>query len=194
MVLGGLLGAAGCSSPPPEATRWTESVYSKTTGRLEQIRADVDRDGRMETVAFMDGTTLKHIEIDRDGDGQPDRWEYYGPGRTTPGTGASQFDRWAIIVRAEEASRADAPRLRRELYEAGVLRQVEEDTDLDGRMDKWESYRNGELATVDLDLRGKGFPDRRLVYRSGGDVDRIERDLDGDGRFEPMPKSDQGPR
>ena len=73
---------------------------------------------------------------------------------------------------------------RREFYEDGVIRRTEEDTDFDGRIDKWETYDNGEqLIRVDLDLEGKGFATRRLIYRPDGTFDHVEEDVDGDGRF-----------
>ena len=36
---------------------------------------------------------------------------------------------------------------------------------------------------MDLDLAGRGFPDRRLIYRANGTLDRSESDPTGDGRF-----------
>jgi hypothetical protein len=36
---------------------------------------------------------------------------------------------------------------------------------------------------MDLDLSGRGFPDRRLIYRPDGTLDRSESDPNGDGRF-----------
>ncbi|MCC7007735.1 MAG: hypothetical protein IT184_02870 [Acidobacteria bacterium] len=182
------VGAAGCQSPSAAANDAikTESVYNRQTGRLEQLKADTDGNGTLDATAHLDGTALKDIEIDRDGDGLPDRWEYYGPGTSGAGAAANKFDRWAVILRAEEASRPDAPRTRREHYDRGILQRVEEDTDLDGRMDKWEFYTRGDLSRVELDLSGKGVADRRLIYGPTGDVIRIERDRRGDGHFEPM--------
>ena len=55
--------------------------------------------------------------------------------------------------------------------------------------DKWESYDAGVLTQVDLDLGGKGFADRRLVYGDGGNVIRIEADPDGDGVFVVVPQA-----
>jgi len=39
---------------------------------------------------------------------------------------------------------------------------------------------------LDLDVTGRGFPSRRLIYGVGGVV-RVEVDPDGDGTFEPAP-------
>jgi hypothetical protein len=183
--------AASCQSPSAMANQAdrmkTQSTYDKATGRLQELKVDTDGNGTLDAVAHMDGATLKEIELDRDGDGQADRWEYYGPG-TPQANGANKFDRWAIITRAEEGPRPDAPRTRREFYERGQLQRAEEDTDLDGRMDKWEVYENGELRRLDLDLSGKGVPDQRLIYGANGDVVRVEQDRDGDGRFEAVPE------
>ena len=40
-----------------------------------------------------------------------------------------------------------------------------------------------QLIRVDLDLEGKGFATRRLIYRPDGTFDHVEEDVDGDGRF-----------
>lgn len=168
--------AAACGSPSEAPGVTVTPVYSPETGRLQEILSDRDGDGRVDTYAFMDGPRLLRIEIDRDGDGEVDRWEHYGApavdGQPPP------------IERAEEADGPDRTITRRELYVDGVLDRVEEDTDLDGRVDKWEKYRRGRLAQVALDLTGVGRPTRRLVYDTDGNVDRVEVDLKGDGVFQ----------
>jgi hypothetical protein len=55
-----------------------------------------------------------------------------------------------------------------------LLTRAEEDTDGNGRSDKWESYHGGVLQYIDLDTTGRGVPDRRFVYDAHGDV-RLER-------------------
>jgi hypothetical protein len=72
---------------------------------------------------------------------------------------------------------------RREFYVKGVIDHVEEDTDGDGRIDKWEQYAAGALVRMDLDLSGRGFPDHRLTYRPDGSLERTDVDTAGDGRF-----------
>lgn len=183
-----LFAGAGCGDRPANGAVpgiATSAVYNSNTGRLEKLTADQDGDGKQDTVAYMDGSRLKWIEIDRDNDGHPDRWEYYEP--MDSATGVTAFDRRAVITRADESARPDGVITRREFYEKGVLQRVEQDSNLDGRMDKWEYYTNDVLTRVDLDLTGKGFPDRRLIYGPNGDVVRIEQDPDGDGTFTPMP-------
>ena len=53
--------------------------------------------------------------------------------------------------------------------------RVEEDTNGDGKVDKWETYAGGTLATMALDSTGKGSPDRKLIYKADGSFDRIEK-------------------
>jgi hypothetical protein len=187
---GGLLAAAlilgacaGASAPPADDS--TKAVYNQTTGRLEQIVSDRNRDGQPDTWAHMSGTLVERIEIDRNSDGSPDRWEHYAVIPT--GTSVrSSADGRTIITHAEEANGPDAAITRREFFESGEVARVEEDTDLNGSVDKWEQYRDGMLVHVALDLQGKGFADRRLVYGPSGNVERVEADPDGDGRFEPV--------
>jgi hypothetical protein len=165
--------ASGCGRQ--EAGQVTP-IYNKTTGRLEQLVGSRNGDGRVDTRAQMDGARLRSVEIDRNRDGRPDRWEYYEPDQTT---------RRSMLVRAEEANGPDGRVTRHEYYDKGAIQRVEEDTDGDGRIDKWEAYEEGSLARMDLDLSGRGFPDRRLIYRRDGTLERTESDPTGDGRFKP---------
>jgi hypothetical protein len=173
---------SGCVQPPSRGagTRATP-IYNKQTGRLEALLYDKNGDGKIDTHAHMEGVRLKFIEIDLNGDERPDRWEYYVPATMSDGL-ARLHD--TILERAEEARLFNGKITRREFYENGVIRRTEEDTDFDGRIDKWETYDNGEqLIRVDLDLQGKGFATRRLIYRPDGPFDHVEEDPDGNGRF-----------
>ena len=174
--------AAACApaSGPEDAAPAVTPSYNPSTGRLEQLTADRNGDGKVDTWAFMDGVRLERVEIDRDADGRPDRWEHY---EESPGDTASGGVR---LTQAEERPVPDGIVTRREFYTAGVLERVEEDTTASGRANKWEFYTSGVLARVELDLAGRGTPDQRLVYGPSGDVERIERDADGDGQFEPV--------
>ena len=188
------LALAACGAPKPTGPIATP-IYNEKDGTLEQLVTDANGDGKVDTRAFMKGLQLQRIEIDRNGDDAPDRWEYYDqapPGVSVP----NSPDGRAMITRAEEANGTGQAITRRELYERGVIARVEEDTNVDGRLDKWEIYEAGELAHVDLDLGGKGFADRRLVYGDGGNVIRIEADPEGDGTFVlvPMPKPEDKPK
>jgi hypothetical protein len=160
VLAAGLLSVA-CGPAPP--TGQATPVYNRTTGRLEQLVSDADANGTPDARAYMDGVALQRIELDRNQDGKPDRWEHYAPSAAGASVGTPP-----AIVRAEEANGADARVTRTESYKDGVLARVEEDTDLDGRVDKWETYEDGELRFVDLDLEGQGVATQRLVYATDG--------------------------
>lgn len=189
VALAALLTAAGCGSPSAGSKdARVAPIYNQETGKLEQLVSDRDGDGKPETRAFMDGAVLKRIEIDRNGDGTADRWEYY-TGGLFAGQGRSVAP---AVERAEEANGPDSRITRREFFASGVIQRVEDDTDNNGRPDKWEWYEAGQLSRVELDLIGKGFPSQRLVYGAGGAVVRIETDPEGDGTFIPVPLGNSG--
>jgi hypothetical protein len=183
--LSGLVAATGCRAQAPPSSSGLSPVYNKETGKLEQLLSDRNGDGKVDTRAFMEGTRIVRIEIDRNGDGRPDRWEYY----SAPLPDGSP----TVIERAEEANGPDPTKVtRHEFYDRGVLRTVDDDTDADGRPDKWESYEQGRLARVDMDLSGHGKPDHRLIYDESGDV-TPEIDLKGNGDFVPVPSPEPSP-
>jgi hypothetical protein len=183
----GVIGlVSGCTrpAPPPPAQTQTTPVYSEKTGRLEEV-VHRDANGKVDTRAFMDGVLVKRIEIDRNHDGRTDRWEYYAaaaPG-TTP---ANSPDGRSMIDHADEANGPTDAVTRHEYYDNGLIARVVDDTDSDGRPDKWEYYQAGVLARVELDLAGKGYPSRRLIYGPDGNVTRVESDDAGTGRFTPV--------
>jgi hypothetical protein len=175
----------GCrSAPPPAVEGGATPVYNKDTGALEQLISDRDGDGTIDTRAFMDGVRLKHIEIDLNADGRPDRWEFYLPAPAAAAAGAPAAP--TQLSHVEEAGAFDARITRREFYQNGALVRVEEDTDINGRADKWEFYEAGTLTRIDLDLVGKGAATQRLHYRPDGSVSRVETDPEGDGTFSPV--------
>lgn len=181
-----LLPGLACHTAPEPSGPPATPIYNSTTGQLEQVVSDTDGDGKIDTKAFMDGRRLKHIEIDRNADGRPDRWEYYvdaPPERIRPNAADGRSE----IERVEEANGPDDRITRREFYERGELARVEDDSDLDGRVDRWEQYDHGILSRLDLDLNRAGFPDRRLIYGKDGSIDRIEVDPAGTGAWKEAP-------
>ena len=77
---------------------------------------------------------------------------------------------------------------RREVYDPSLadvqnaLLRVEEDTNGDGRIDKWETFEAGALKTAAWDENGDGVADRRFTYR-GSIPTLLETDPDSSGRF-----------
>jgi hypothetical protein len=170
---------AACQRPA-EAPPTITPDYDKGTGKLTRLSHDTNGNGKLDTVALMDGGRVVRVEADEDENGTVDRWEYYtsNPGQTT-GAGQSAD----VLERVERATNRDGRVNRWEFFDAGTLTRVNEDTNGDGRVDKWEEYAQGTLTVMALDTVGRGTPDRKLVY-SDGNLDHIEIDPDGSGRFQ----------
>lgn len=199
------LAAAACSDPDKIRARdTTVPTYDQRTGKLIQLTYDRNKNGRIDTWTDMDGTRPLRSRIDLDEDGRIDRWEYYDETGKLLKVGFSRVhgekpDAWAYsgpdgrIVRVEVSSTADERRIDRwEHYDpavatpagdaSGALLSAEEDTDGNGRPDKWETYERGVLRTVAFDENGDGRADRRLTYADGQLV-RIESQPDASGAF-----------
>lgn len=172
-------------------------MYDKTTGRLTRLEADSDGDGKPDTWAYMDGPRVERVEADDNGDGTVDRWEYHTAGPAAPGSQArppriARPGRGVAatpdktIDRIELATRHDGVVSRWEYFDNGLPSRVEEDTDGDGKVDKWETYTAGHISMMAIDLQRRGRPDRRLIYRPDGTLDRIEADPTGSGTFQPL--------
>ena len=188
--------AAACGSVDNASANGAIQAKYDDNGRLKQLLYDRNKNGRVDTVAFMDGTRFIRIEIDSDEDGLVDRWEYYGADQKLEKVGFSkandgQPDTWVYrdvkddVRKIEMSTRRDGKVSRTEYYDNGSLVRVEEDSDGDGKVDRWESYLDGVLRTVAFDTTGRGKPDRRLVYDAAGAVERLELDSHGDGKFAP---------
>jgi hypothetical protein len=73
---------------------------------------------------------------------------------------------------------------RHEYFRADALVRVEEDTNADGRIDKWDRYEGTVLREVAFDTTfASGRPDRRVTYDARGHFVAVEADLAGDGTF-----------
>jgi hypothetical protein len=185
--------AAACST----ATDGEKSIaeYDRETGRLRRLTVDVNGNGRNDSVSHMDGTRIDRIELDLDENGKLDRWDFYRTDRILESVGFSRSNDGVMdarafygpaetIARIELSTGRDGRFNRVEFYEAGLLVRGEEDTNGDGRPDKWETYAaNAGAATneppfaitsVAFDDSGSGFPQRRVIYGRGGRVVRTE--------------------
>jgi hypothetical protein len=128
----------------------------------------------------MDGMRVVRVEVDEDGDGKVDRWEYHS-GLAPSGTAPASVDK--TTERIERATRHDGKVSRWERFDKGVLVHVEEDTDGDGLIDKWEDYTAGTLRLMAIDTQHRGKPERRLIYLADGTFDHVEVDVTGAGVF-----------
>lgn len=191
---------AGSIHQPYDAA--IQPTYDESTGRLRELAYDANGDGRTDTWVDMDGTRALESRVDLDGDGRIDRWEHYDEAGTLARVGFSRrndgrADAWACpgpdgrLSLIEISSTYDPSAIdRREYYDPdapspagqGALVRAEEDSNGDGRMDKWETYEGGAIRSVAFDETGNGIPDRRLVF-SGTVLSSIESEPDASGRF-----------
>ncbi|HYE87951.1 MAG TPA: hypothetical protein VEA16_16420 [Vicinamibacterales bacterium] len=183
-----------------DAGRRVVPAYDPFTSQLIQLSADLNGDGRTDQWTYMAGSRPLRGESDGDGDGRIDRWEYFDSAATLVSVGSSSLndgieDTWTTPPSASgetivtRARRRDSVVDRREVYLQNALTRVEEDTNGDGKMDQWNMYEGGVLRELRIDSTlSSGRADRRLVYDARGQLVGIERDPDGDGRFEPAPK------
>lgn len=193
-----IIGCAACSDPERERLKaTTKPTYDERTGRLKELTSDANGNGRIDTWTEMDGSRPVQSRADRNEDGRIDRWEYYDTTGRLVKVGFSRRDdgrpdAWAEpgsdgrISRVLVSSTGDQSRIDRwETYSPSapdVLTAVEEDTNGDGRADKWEKYVDGRLQNAAFDENADGRPDRQLTYRQGVLV-RIESEPDATGRF-----------
>jgi hypothetical protein len=186
-----------CSTPASSPARVSGS-YDADSGQLRAIALDSNNNGRTDTWSQVDGARVVRVDVDTDHDGTIDRWEYYGPdgrlekvGYSRAGTGTP--DAWAWpdasgqLARLELADAATGATVRTEYYDGGVIQRAIDDTDRDGRPDKWEDYAGGRLVTLSFDLSGRGTPERRLHYGTDGSLERSER-VGPDDSFDPSPR------
>jgi len=195
--------ATGCSDPDKERLKQTtKATYDQSTGRLKELTYDANKNGRIDTWTEMDGTRPIRARIDRNEDGKLDRWEYYDEKGQLAKVGFSRADdgkpdAWAFagadgkVVRIEISSARDEKKIDRwERYEpkgagpegVGALLAADEDTNGDGKPDKWETYDGGALKTAAFDEDHDGRPDRRLTY-AGGRLTLIETQPDASGSY-----------
>jgi hypothetical protein len=169
--------------------------YDKRTGRLQTLRYDSNGDGRVDMTSTMDGARVTKIEIDKDFDGHPDRWEYYDAQLKLEKVGFSRAsdgkeDAWSLadaagnIERIDVSTKRDGTIQRVEHYKDGMLVRADEDTNGDGKPDKWETCDGDRLAMVAYDTLHRGTADRRLIYGVDGTA-HLEFDAKGNGTWTP---------
>jgi hypothetical protein len=170
----------GCA-PDPGKERLkatTKATYDPQTGRLQRLTYDSNKNGKIDTWTYMDGTRILRAEVDTNEDGKIDRWEIHGADNKLEKVGFSRADdgkadAWAFqradgkIDRVEVSTKRDGKVDRWEWYASDALARAEEDTNGDGKADKWETYAAGALQTVAFDENGDAKPDRRLTYKTG---------------------------
>jgi hypothetical protein len=193
-----------CSPLPPQNGRVVPS-YDDFSRRLMRLSADQDGDGRHDQWTYVDGNRTLRGEADTDADGKIDRWEYFGPDGALTSVGTSSRndgveDSWAMTAPAGETHLArstarDRVMDRHEYFRGETLLRVEEDTNRDGLIDKWDRYEGAVLREVAFDMTfSRGRADRRATYDARGRFIGVEIDPDGDGTFVAAPGEPEKPR
>jgi hypothetical protein len=189
------------------AARRIVPSYDPFTRRLVQMSADQNGDGRFDQWTFLDGNRPLRGEADSDGDGRIDRWEYFDTGSVLVSVGTSSQndgieDTWTFAAPTRDGEtrivlsrKRDRQLDRTEFVRGAELMRTEDDTNGDGRTDRWDRYEGSVLreAAFDTTLQ-RGRPDRRLVYDAAGRFAAIEADPDGDGTFERLSGEAARPR
>ena len=166
-----------CSQEPPKKV--TPS-YDGFTGRLIQLSADQDGDGRADQWTYLEGSRPLRGEKDADNDGRIDRWEYFGSQGELVMIGAASRndgieDTWTWVApingegRVDQSTARDRRIDRHEYYVNNVMVRDELDTNGDGRVDRWDRYEGEILREAQFDTSfNVGRPDRRLLYDPQG--------------------------
>jgi hypothetical protein len=136
------------------------AVYDPDTHLVSRIDYDDEMSGRIAARTYFSNGRPVRLELDADGDGTIDRWEYYGVdgalvrlGRSSRNDGRE--DTWATqsgySMRVDISTRRDGFVDRREFHEQGVLLRAEQDTNFDGLVDQWQEFEDGKLRVLLLD-------------------------------------------
>lgn len=190
-----LVMAVLCGCEAERATRLAVPNYDDFTGRLLQLNADQNGDGRVDQWTYLDGNRPLRGEADTDGDGRIDRWEYFDAQSVLTLIGSSSLgdgieDTWtrpALTADGEQhvsrSRQRDHRADRHEYFRGEALVRAEEDSNGDGRIDKWERYEGTSLREAAFDTTfTRGRADRRVLYDAQGQS-VVETDPDGDGQF-----------
>ena len=186
-------GTVACVAAPAENGR-AVPVYDLYSGRLIRLAADQNGDGQIDQWTYLDGNRPLRGEADADGDGRIDRWEYFDANAQLTRVGTSSAndgveDTWTYVavngeVRVARSRQRDRQIDRLEFFRDNTLLRAEEDTNGDGRTDRWDRYDGGVLREVGFDISmSHGRATRRVRYDEKGRFVAVEDDPDADGTF-----------
>jgi len=157
-------------------------AYYDSLGQIARILQDSNGDGRPDRIAhYKNGKVVFLVELDLDGDGWVDRFEHYDDLGKLVKVGRWRLQRgkedtWTSLgpdgqpTRIEYDDDSDGRVDRAEVLRAGEVVGVEIDADRDGRIDRFQTWVKGRLRQEDLDTDGDGASDRRILYDARGKV------------------------
>ena len=139
-------------------------------GVLVERRNDPNGDGMLEERLFFhaDGS-LARRQADTDQNGNLDMLEIYRNGLT-------HMQQWDQDQDEQYEKVA--------FFEKGDIIRVEEDSDLDGIRETAVVYRNGKPFVQSVDANQDGKEELKIFYDTGGQIERIEKDVSMDGRMD----------
>ena len=186
-IVGASRWPVGSTQDPAHGARCRATTTSRA-GSI-QLNADQNGDGRIDQWTYLDGNRPMRGEADTDGDGRIDRWEYFdaasalsASARRAAATGWKTRGR--IRRRPGRAKRTSSTSRdsrsacsdHREYFRGETLLRTEDDTNGDGRIDKWERYEASVLREAAFDTSFvHGRADRRVLYDEKGRFVTLKR-------------------
>jgi hypothetical protein len=201
-----VLCAAAASCSGREGDR-PAAVYEPETGRLKTLAFDVNKNGKNDTVLYTDGEHTRRIELDLNENGKVERWDFYDGHGKLEKVGLSRRDDGimdaeavysdaGVLLEMRISTKRDGRYDRTEFYEHDALVRSADDTDGNGKPDKWDTYQPDPhpasgappyaITSTAIDEAGTGRPTRRFTYGPDGAIVRVEVDRAGDGVFVPL--------
>jgi len=199
-----LLCAAACSARSEDRPA---AAYDPVTGRLHALAFDANKNGKNDTVLYTDGARIRRMELDLNENGKVERWDFYDEHGRLEKVGLSRRDDGimdaeafytdaGVLTEIRISTKRDGQYDRTEFYEHDVLVRSADDTNGDGKPDKWDTYRPDPQAapgsppyaitSTAIDDASAGRPTRRFVYGELGTIARVEVDRAGNGVFLPL--------
>jgi hypothetical protein len=148
------------------------AVIDEGTGRVRELRLAPGGDFAVALRLHVEEDGGVRTPRDLDGDGVPDRWEYYADVRDVA---SGDIEKLGFSLAGDEVVDAWAYH-----DEAGEIRRVDVSTGRDGVVDRWEHYRSGALLRVESDRDRDGRVDHWSTF-SGGILKSTQSDADDDG-------------
>ncbi len=182
------------SAPAPSAAPRTQSEAVRPEESTAPLPAPLERSGAPLTSRPSRNPVLEgepsRVE-DQDRDGRPDRWLFGSPERPTRelldqnrdgrADVVRHFDADSKLVRLEEDLDFDGSFEITTQFREGQRSRRLEDTDADGRPDRWTYFQGGEVRRIESDADGDGFRDSVSLY-SDGQLEEQQQDRNGDGQ------------
>jgi hypothetical protein len=173
-------GCAGSGAGPKAATG-TGPVARDTRIQHEDcalddsgaVAEDINGDGRPDRTSLSDGGRVSCRGLDFNFDGLIDAWVY--------------LDESGQVRRRESDYDRDGRVDEVALYQAGILTERQRATTLAGKLDTWQHYRNGKVASAERDSNGDDYVDQWWEYpeQRPPECPLIHSDVNGDGRPDP---------